>query len=140
MKILKISDSSCRIRIDDQDDLWALSKVCRKGVQIGMLSHRRDSTTGSTDGGRAKEAERKSMWIVLIIEHTEFHTFSESLRTTGIITEAPIDQGSHHIVPISAVIAAPTRPATISPANTGPSSLVMATPTTLRVALSILTL
>lgn len=96
MNILKISDSSCRIRVDDQDDLWALSKVCRKGVQIGMLSHRRDSTTGSTDGGRAKEAERKAMWIVLIIEHTEFHTFSESLRTTGIITEAPIDQGSHH--------------------------------------------
>jgi protein pelota len=96
MKILKISDSSCRIRVDDQDDLWVLAQVCRKGIQIGMLGHRRDSTTGSKEGERAKEAERKTMWIVLQIEQSEYHAFSESLRTTGIILEAPIDQGFHH--------------------------------------------
>ena len=39
MKILKISDSSCRIRVDDLDDLWVLAQVCRKGIQIGMLGH-----------------------------------------------------------------------------------------------------
>ena len=96
MKILNISDSSCRVRVDDIDDLWALAQVCRKGVQIGMLGHRRDSSTASKVGDRAKEAERKAMWIILDINHNEFHSFSESLRTTGIIIEAPIDQGSHH--------------------------------------------
>ncbi len=96
MKILQLSDSSCRIRVDDQDDLWVLAQVCRKGIQIGMLGHRRDSTTGNKDGGRAKETERKTMWIVLEIEQNEYHSFSESLRTTGIIIEAPIDQGRHH--------------------------------------------
>ncbi len=95
MKILQISDSSCRIRVDDQDDLWVLAQVCRKGIQIGMLSHRRDSTTVNKDG-RAKETERKTMWIVLQIDQCEYHSFSESLRTTGIIIEAPIDQGKHH--------------------------------------------
>jgi protein pelota len=95
MKILKISDSSCRIRVDDLDDLWVLAQVCRKGIQIGMLGHRRDSTTVNQEG-RAKETERKTMWIVLQIEQSEYHTFSDSLRASGIIIEAPIDQGKHH--------------------------------------------
>jgi len=96
MKIVQISESSCRIRVDDQDDLWVLAQVCRKGIQIGMMGHRRDSTTVDKDSGRAKETERKRMWIVLRIEQTEYHSFSESLRTTGIIIESPIDQGRHH--------------------------------------------
>ena len=40
------------------------------------------------------------------------------------------------IVPISAAIAAPARPATINPANTGASSLVIDNTTTLGIALS----
>lgn len=95
MKILQTSDSSCRIRVDDLDDLWVLAQVCRKGTKIGMLGHRRDSTTINHEG-RAKETERKTMWIVLQIEQNEYHAFSDSLRASGIITEAPIDQGKHH--------------------------------------------
>ncbi len=44
------------------------------------------------------------------------------------------------MVPNSAAMAAPTRPATISPVSTGPSSLHMETLTTASVAVSILTL
>jgi len=40
------------------------------------------------------------------------------------------------MVPISAAMAAPTRPATIRPAKTGPSSRVIETTTTLGIALS----
>ena len=36
------------------------------------------------------------MWIVLQIEQSEYHAFSDSLRASGIIIEAPIDQGKHH--------------------------------------------
>ena len=65
MKILQISDSSCRIRVDDLDDLWVLAQVCRKGIQVGMLSHRRDSTTVNHEG-RAKETERKTLSLIHI--------------------------------------------------------------------------
>ena len=44
------------------------------------------------------------------------------------------------IVPNSAAMAAPTRPATIKPVSTGPSSLHIETLTTASVAVSILTL
>ena len=58
MKILQISDSSCRIRVDDLDDLWVLAQVCRKGIQIGMLGHRRDSTTVNQEGRAKRQKER----------------------------------------------------------------------------------
>ncbi|MFL2969236.1 MAG: hypothetical protein ACJZ6A_08875 [Candidatus Poseidoniaceae archaeon] len=44
-----------------------------------MLGERRDQTTAGQEGGRAKAAERKKMWIKLAIESNEFHTFAENL-------------------------------------------------------------
>jgi stalled ribosome rescue protein Dom34 len=61
-----------------------------------MLSHRRDSSTGTQEDGRAKSAERKPMWIVLDVEKTEFQSFSDNLRAHGIIRDANFDIGSHH--------------------------------------------
>jgi stalled ribosome rescue protein Dom34 len=61
-----------------------------------MLSHRRDSTTGTQEDGRAKSAERKPMWIVLDVEKTEFQPFTDNLRAHGIIRDANFDIGSHH--------------------------------------------
>jgi protein pelota len=66
-----------------------------------MLSHRRDSTTGTQEDGRAKSAERKPMWIVLNIEKTEFQPFTDNLRAHGIIKDANFDIGSHHTLIIS---------------------------------------
>jgi len=61
-----------------------------------MLGERRDQTTAGQEGGRAKAAERKKMWIKLAIESNEFHTFADNLRVHGIIEEANFDIGSHH--------------------------------------------
>jgi protein pelota len=61
-----------------------------------MLGARRDQTTGGDEGGRAKSAERKKMWIRLSVESIEYQSFSEILRIHGIITEAQIDIGCHH--------------------------------------------
>ena len=61
-----------------------------------MLGERRDQTTAGQEGGRAKAAERKKMWIKLAIESSEFQTFSDNLRVHGIIEEAQFDIGSHH--------------------------------------------
>jgi protein pelota len=66
-----------------------------------MLGFRRDQTTGTQEGGRAKAADRKPMWIVLEVEHTEFQQFSDNLRIHGIISEAEKDKGSHHTHSVS---------------------------------------
>jgi len=96
MRILKREPDMFRLRIDCEDDLWVIARICVKKRSLGMLGERRDQTTAGEEGGRAKSAERKKMWIRLAIESNEFHTFSDNLRVHGIIEEAKFDHGSHH--------------------------------------------
>ena len=96
MRQLKASDEGVRLRIDDADDLWTLAQICRVGANLGMLSHRRDSTTGTQEGGRSKSAERKPMWIEIEVSECSFQPFTDNLRVHGVISEAKIDIGSHH--------------------------------------------
>ncbi|MDP6640183.1 MAG: hypothetical protein QF817_03840 [Candidatus Poseidoniaceae archaeon] len=96
MEIKQREHDRWRLRIRSADDLWALARFCRKGRQFGMFGERRDQTTGSVEGGRAKSAERKKMWILLNIESCEYQSFSDNLRVHGIIEEANFDKGSHH--------------------------------------------
>ncbi|HIG03344.1 MAG TPA: hypothetical protein EYQ53_03040 [Candidatus Poseidoniales archaeon] len=96
MQIVKREHDLWRLRIRSSDDLWTLSRLVGKGRLFAMLGERRDQTTGGVEGGRAKAAERKKMWIQLHVESTEYQTFSDILRVHGVITEAKIDKGSHH--------------------------------------------
>ena len=96
MQVLKRESMLWRLRITTNDDLWSLARLARRGMSIGMLGERRDQTTGGEEGGRAKAAERKKMWIRLRIESTEYQSFSDVARIHGIIEEAKIDIGSHH--------------------------------------------
>ena len=96
MRLVKRDEEMLRVRVQHEDDLWVLSQISKGGKIAGMVSHRRDSTTGTQEGGRAKSAERKPMWIVIEVENSEFQPFSDQLRLHGVITEAPVDKGSHH--------------------------------------------
>ncbi len=96
MRRVKWLDEGVRLKVESDDDLWVLSQVCSKGCLVGMLSHRRDSTTGTMEDGRARSAERKPMWILLEALDNAFQPFSENLRIHGVIKEAKIDIGSHH--------------------------------------------
>lgn len=96
MRRVKRLDEGVRLRVESEDDLWVLSQLCRPGSMVGMLSHRRDSTTGTREDGRARSAERKPMWILLDATETAFQPFTENLRIHGTIREAKIDIGSHH--------------------------------------------
>jgi len=96
MRVLKREPMLWRLRIETEGDLWSLARLAQKGMSIAMLGERRDQTTGGDEGGRAKSAERKKMWIKLAIESTEHQAFSDILRVHGIISESPIDIGSHH--------------------------------------------
>ena len=101
MRRVKRLDEGLKLRVESEDDLWVLSQVCGTGCLVGMLSHRRDSTTGTKEDGRAKSAERKPMWIVLECSETAFQPFTDNLRVHGVIKEAKIDIGSHHTHVIS---------------------------------------
>ena len=101
MRRIKRLEDGVRLRLDDEDDLWTASQICSPGTRVGMLSHRRDSTTGTQSDSRAKSAERKPMWIVLEVQETAFQSFTDNLRVHGVITEAKIDIGSHHTHVIS---------------------------------------
>ncbi len=96
MRKLKNLDDGFKLRVESEDDLWTLHQICSKDSLLGMLSNRRDSTTGTQEEGRAKSAERKPMWIVLNIENSLFQSFTENLRVHGIIHDAKLDIGSHH--------------------------------------------
>lgn len=96
MKVLKREPMLWRLRVETEDDLWTLARLARKGMELAMLGERRDQTTGGEEGGRAKAAERKKMWIRLSIESTEYQSYSEMLRVHGIISHAQIDIGSYH--------------------------------------------
>lgn len=96
MRILKRELQQWRLRVETEDDLWTLARLARKGMSLGMLGERRDQTTGGEEGGRAKSAERKKMWIRLNIEFNEYQTFTEHLRVHGTIEEAKFDIGMHH--------------------------------------------
>jgi protein pelota len=102
MRQLKAFEEGVRLRIDNADDLWTLAQICRVGSHLGMLSHRRDSTTGTQEGGRAKSAERKPMWIEIEVGETTFQAFTDKLRVHGVISDARIDTGSHHTHIVSA--------------------------------------
>jgi protein pelota len=52
--------------------------------------------TGTREGGRARSAERKPMWVLLDAMETAFQPFTDNLRVHGTIKEAKIDIGSHH--------------------------------------------
>ena len=96
MKIFNREPNLWKLRIESEDDLWSLARLARSGMSLGMLGERRDQTTAGEEGGRAKSAERKKMWIRLRIENSEYQSFSDVLRIHGTIEEAKFDIGSYH--------------------------------------------
>ncbi|MDP6325097.1 MAG: hypothetical protein QF684_05995 [Candidatus Thalassarchaeaceae archaeon] len=101
MQKIKNIEDGVRLRVQHEDDLWAIAQMVRSGCQVGMMGFRRDQSTGTQETGRAKAADRKPMWIVLQAESTEFQPFTDNLRIHGIISEAPMDKGSHHTHAVS---------------------------------------
>ncbi len=96
MRVLHRDPLRLRARCEGEDDLWTLARFLRPGQAFAMLGERRDASTGGQEGGRAKAAERRTMWIVLEVLNVEHHAFAETLRVHGLIREAPMDHGQHH--------------------------------------------
>ena len=96
MRVLHRDPQRLRARCEGEDDLWTLARFLRPGQSFAMLGERRDASTGGQEGGRAKAAERRTMWIVLDVLSVEHHAFADAVRVHGTIREAPMDHGQHH--------------------------------------------
>ena len=85
-----------KIKIENMDDLWCLSQVIEPGdlfkgktirkIKIGETNQRKVSIV------------KKTVFIEIRVENTEFHEYSSVLRVSGIITQGPedIQKGSYH--------------------------------------------
>ncbi|MFA5357401.1 MAG: mRNA surveillance protein pelota [archaeon] len=82
MRIIKIDQKNGEIRVIPQtmDDLWHLEKIIEKG----------DIAIGKTDRkikpkNEGEKAERKTIFVEILIEEVRFQEFSENLKINGII-------------------------------------------------------
>ncbi|NON62218.1 pelota family protein, partial [Acidianus sp. RZ1] len=95
MKVLEFDEKKgiLRLYLEDEDDLWTLQTILKKGDKVIARTSR--------DVGLGNESRRISMVIELIVEYTEFQSFTTRLRIHGVVTDAPEKyslKGSHHTI------------------------------------------
>ncbi len=86
------------IRIEDPDDLWHLFNLVRPGDRVFSVTHRREER--AADAIREKRAEKRTIYLGILVEKIEFHRFSDRLRIHGIILPEQLESGSHHTLNI----------------------------------------
>ncbi len=96
MKILKshLKKGEITVQVQTLDDLWYLSQIIEPGDLIKGRTLRKIQAKGKEE--RASEAVKKPIWITLNAEKVEFHKYSNILRVSGMITEAPEDVPKAH--------------------------------------------
>ncbi len=88
-----------KLRIENADDLWHLSNLVQPGDQVRASTYRREES--KTDKVRPERAEKVRITLTLRVEKTEFQAFSDRLRISGVITDAPQDLGRHHTLNVA---------------------------------------
>ena len=85
-----------KIKIENMDDLWCLSQVIEPGDLFKGKTIRKIKI-GESDQ-RKVNIVKKTVFIEIRVENTEFHEYSSVLRVSGTITQGPedIQKGSYH--------------------------------------------
>jgi len=85
-----------KIKIENMDDLWCLSQVIEPGDLFKGKTIRKIKI-GETNQ-RKVNIVKKTVFIEIRVENTEFHEYSSVLRVSGTITQGPedIQKGSYH--------------------------------------------
>ena len=97
MRILKsnIKKGKITVAVQTLDDLWYLSQIVEKGDQIKGRTLRKIQVRSKEE--RSSSAAKRPILIRLSVENVEFHKYSNVLRVSGIIVEAPEDvPRAHH--------------------------------------------
>ncbi len=97
MKVIfkNIKNGELKLKVDNQDDLWALSQIVEP----------EDLITGKTirkikkgDSDTKTSITKKPVTLTIAVEKVEFHPYSANLRLSGVVRQGPEDvpHGSHH--------------------------------------------
>ncbi|MBR9676232.1 mRNA surveillance protein pelota [Candidatus Woesearchaeota archaeon] len=86
------------LKIENLDDLWYLSNIIEKNDLVSSITFRKIKIGDTED--RKTSIVKKKVYITLSAEKVEFSKYSDTLRISGVITEAPEDipRGSHHTI------------------------------------------
>jgi len=89
LKILEedLRSGVVKVVIEDQDDLWILFMVLRKGDIVYAR------TTREVKPGEGGSSRRIPMTLGLRVEAVEFQEFTEKLRIRGVVVEGPEEFG-----------------------------------------------
>jgi protein pelota len=88
-----------KLRIENVDDLWHLSNLVQPGDHVRASTYRREEA--KTDKIRPEKAEKVRVTLTLRVEKMEFQAFSDRLRISGVIVDAPQDLGRHHTLNVA---------------------------------------
>ena len=88
-----------KLRIENADDLWHLSNLVQPGDQVRASTYRREES--KTDKIRPEKSEKVRVTLTIRVEKTEFQAFSDRLRVSGVIVDAPQDLGRHHTLNVA---------------------------------------
>ncbi len=88
-----------KLRVENADDLWHLSNLVQPGDQVRASTYRREES--KTDKIRPEKAEKVRVTLTIQVEKTEFQAFTDRLRISGVIVDAPQDLGRHHTLNVA---------------------------------------
>jgi protein pelota len=91
-------NGSCRLVVENLDDLWYLTYIIEKGDFLKAKTFRKIKLGGSDD--RKSEVIKKPVTIKIQVDKVEFAKYSNILRASGVVSEGPEDipLGSHHTI------------------------------------------
>ena len=98
MKLLhsNLKKGEVKVLTQQLDDLWYLSNIIEPG-DFAQGKTLRKIKAGSSEE-KAKEATKKPVFIKILVEKVEFSKYTNVLRVSGVIKEAPeeVPLGEHH--------------------------------------------
>lgn len=91
-----LKNGEFKIQVENLDDLWYLSQIIEKGDLVSGQTFRKVKLGGSDE--RSSKINKRKIFLKINVEKVEFHKYSNILRVSGTITEAPEDipNGSYH--------------------------------------------
>nr|MCK4929714.1 mRNA surveillance protein pelota [Nanoarchaeota archaeon] len=104
MQIIKknLKHGEVIVKINNPEDLWFLNQVIDVDDTVKGRTERK-LKIGKEDE-RKQSIVRKTLFLELKVEKTEFHKYSDNLRISGVILQGPDDvsKGTHHTFNVEA--------------------------------------
>ena len=93
---INLKKGEAKLKIENMDDLWCLSHIIEPDDLVRGKTIRKIKI-GESDQ-RKVNIVKKTVFIEIRVENTEFHEYSSVLRVSGTITQGPedIQKGSYH--------------------------------------------